>query len=48
MFFEDEPEHMKRTRQVPLRSTWESRQPFERRATPPSQRAKPVRAPGAQ
>lgn len=32
MFFEDEPEWMKKARQVPLRSTWESRQPAEKPA----------------
>lgn len=29
MFFEDEPEWMKKARTVPLRSSWESRQPPE-------------------
>jgi len=29
MFFEDEPEWMRKARTVPVRSTWESRQPYK-------------------
>lgn len=43
MFFEDEPEYIKKARTVPVRSTWESRQPYERKPVPPGTVTEPAR-----